>query len=56
MNSEISNFEINTEQPELNSEQKKVLGDLWTEMIVDNTNVPENIETMSQEEIKKWLF
>lgn len=25
-------------------------------MIVDNLDAPENIETMSQEEIKKWLF
>ncbi len=40
MNSEISNFEINAEQPELNSEQKKALDGVWTEMIVDNTDVP----------------
>ncbi len=56
MNSEISNFEINSEQSELNSEQKRALCDLWTKMIVDNTEVPENIEIMSHEEIKKWLF
>jgi hypothetical protein len=41
---------------ELSSEQKKTLGDVWTEMAVDGVKAPEDIITKSNEEIKKWLY
>ena len=50
------NIEADVEQQELSLEQKKVLGKVWTEMVVDSGSVPENIGEMKQTEIKKWLF
>jgi len=50
------NIEANIEQQELSPEQKKTLGEVWTEMVIDNGNVPENIEEMTQAEIKQYLF
>jgi len=47
------NIETDVEQQELTSEQKRNLGEAWTEMIIDNAGVPENIK---ENEIKKWLF
>jgi hypothetical protein len=49
-------IEVNQEKPELTSEQKKILGEVWTEMVVDNVDVPENIDEMTQDEVKRWLF
>jgi hypothetical protein len=37
-------------------EQKKVLGEVWTQMIIDDGKLPENMSEMNQNEIKKWLF
>ena len=62
MNPEIPNFEqqknieANVEQQELTPEQKRTLGEVWTEMIIDNADIPENIDKLNQGEIKKWLF
>lgn len=44
------------EKQELTPEQKRTLGKSWTEMAVDNTPVPENIEEMDNKDFKKWLF
>lgn len=43
-------------EKELSLEQKKRLGGVWTKMIVDDENIPENIGEMNESEIKKWLF
>lgn len=48
--------EVNIEQQELSREQKKMLGEIWTEMIIDSGEVPKNIEEMTQVEIKQYLF
>lgn len=62
MNPEIPNFEqpknteVDLEKQELTPEQKRALGEAWTEMVVDNTSIPKNISKMEQDEIKKWLF
>ena len=50
------NIEADVEQQELSPEQKKTLGEVWTEMVIDNESVPENIGEIEQTEIKKWLF
>lgn len=50
------NIEVASEQRDLSPEQKKILGEAWTEMIVENVAVPENISEMSSAEMKKWLF
>lgn len=36
--------------------EKKSLGKAWTKLVVDNVDVPENMESFSQEKIKGWLF
>ena len=62
MNPETPEFEkmdnayAKQERQEISSEQKKILGKVWTEMVVDNSDTPENIRDMPNEEIKKWLF
>lgn len=62
MNSEMPKFEQsrivenNIGQRELSLEQKKTLGQFWTEMIVDSEVEPGNIEEMTQSEIKQYLF
>src|SRR3989338_6756505 len=62
MNTETPEFEkmdnayAKQERQEISSEQKKILGKVWTEMVVDNSDTPENIRDMPNEEIKKWLF
>lgn len=56
MDSEILNPGIDYEHREFNSEQKTAFGKAWAEMIVDNVGLPENIDKMSPDEIKKWLF
>ncbi len=60
MNSEIPQFEqpknIEAEQQGLSPEQKKSLGEVWTEMVVDSESAPENIGKMTQAEIKQYLF
>lgn len=62
MNPKIPNFEqqknieVGTEQQELTSEQKKILGEVWTEMVIDGESMPGNMGEMRQDEIKKWLF
>ena len=62
MNPEIPEFEkmdntcAKQERQEIGPEQKKILGEVWAEMAVDNSDTPENISDMTTEEIKKWLF
>lgn len=50
------NIESDIEQKELTPEQKIKLGESWTEMVVNDTNLPKNIGDMTNEGIKKWLF
>ena len=50
------NIESDIEQQELTSEQKRTLGEAWSEMAVDNTSLPENISNMTHKDLKKWLF
>lgn len=50
------NIEADVEQQELSPEQKKTLGEVWTEMVIDNGNTPENIGEMAEDEIKQYLF
>ena len=62
MNPEIPEFEkidnacVKQERQKISPEQKKILGEVWTEMVVDNSDTPKNISVMTTEEIKKWLF
>src|SRR3989339_1793781 len=62
MNPEIPEFEkidnacVKQERQEISPEQKKILGEVWAEMVVDNSDTPKNISGMTTEEIKKWLF
>jgi len=62
MNPEIPEFEkidnacVKQERQEISPEQKKILGEVWAEMVVDNSDTPKNISSMTTEEIKKWLF
>ena len=62
MNPEIPEFEkidntcAKQERQEIGPEQKKILGEAWAEMVVDDSDTPENISDMTTEEIKKWLF
>jgi hypothetical protein len=62
MNPEIPKFEqpkkieADIEQQELSPEQKKILAEVWTEMVVDDGEVPENAGEMTQAEIKRYLF
>lgn len=53
---QYKNMETDIEQQELSPEQKKILGEVWTEMVIDNGSVPENIGEMTQTEVKKYLF
>jgi hypothetical protein len=41
---------------ELTSEQKKILGEVWTEMVIDDGKAPEAIGEMTTVEIKQYLF
>ncbi len=55
LNKEESN-ENNVEKQELSPEQKKVFGESWTKMVVDNIDIPKNIEALDKLEVKEWLF
>jgi len=52
---ELKAFEQKT-KPELTPEQKRALGEVWTDFAIDNEVVPENIEGMEAEELRNWLF
>lgn len=62
MNPEIQRFEqpqnteSDIEQKELSYELKKILGEAWIEMVIDNGEVPANIGEMTESEIKQYLF
>jgi hypothetical protein len=49
------NFEQKS-KPELTSEQKRVLGEVWVKVVVDDFSVPEDIEKMSEDELKQWFY
>jgi hypothetical protein len=55
MMNELKAFEQKT-KPELTPEQKRALGEVWTDFAIDNEVVPENIEGMEAEELRNWLF
>lgn len=50
------NIEVDIEQQELSPEQKKTLGEVWTEMVINNGDTSENINVMTEDEIKQYLF
>ena len=52
----MDNIFAKQERQEIGPEQKKILGEAWAEMVVDDSDTPENISGMTTEEIKKWLF
>ena len=52
----LNNIHVEQKRQEISPEQKKILGEVWTEMVVDNSDTPKNISGMTTEEIKKWLF
>ena len=52
----LNNIHVEQKRQEISPEQKKILGEVWTEMVVDNSDTPKNISVMTTEEIKKWLF
>jgi len=59
MNPEMPNqkkVENILEKNKLSPEQKIGLSQSWTEMVVDDENIPKNIGWMNKGEIKKWLF
>src|SRR3989338_3988695 len=43
------------EQRELNAEEKKQLGDIWSEIILGRGTAPENITDLPDGEIRDWL-
>lgn len=40
----------------LTLEQKEMLAGLWVDLVVDCENVPDNMEALSQEKMKDWMF
>lgn len=44
------------ENRELSIEEKKELAASWSSMVVDGEDIPENIESMNNEQMKEWLY
>ena len=44
------------EKKELTGEQKILLADIWTKVVINDDVSPADIEKMTAEEIRKWLF
>jgi hypothetical protein len=56
MSQEVPNFENKDEIKELSAEQKHSLSESWCQLVVDNEVMPNNIDKLSQDEIREWLF
>jgi len=55
MSIETSGIESQKEK-ELSPQEKEKIGSIWVNLVVDGVLVPENIEQMTESEIKKWFF
>jgi hypothetical protein len=53
---EPNEISVLKEKKELTGEQKKLLAEIWTEVVINDAVLPTQIEKMTAEEIRKWLF